>query len=331
MGRPAILKIKIVSDATQAGPSFASTSKAADKLSKSTDKASRHMDRLAESSDNVASKGAQAAGGLSGLGDLVGGSFGSAMVVGGVAMQAAADAGDLLNVVTESNIVKKVKDTAVTIAQTAATKAATVATNATALAQRALNAAMRANPIGLAITALTIVAGLFVLAYKKSDTFRAIVQTAGRVAADAVGWVVDKAKSVVSWFGKLGPAATKSKDIALKAFDLYTKPIQVVIDIVKRLIDWIKKIKFPSVPKAISKLGGLVGLGGGEDGPRSPGGSVPRQGRGGPGGSGFSVPVGGTAAGGNVYITVQGALDPVAVAKQIQTLLDRQGLRVGRA
>lgn len=54
----------------------------------------------------------------------------------------------------------------------------TVATNAATVAQKAFNAAMKANPIGLIITAVTILIGLFVLAYQKVDWFRAGVDTA---------------------------------------------------------------------------------------------------------------------------------------------------------
>jgi hypothetical protein len=53
------------------------------------------------------------------------------------------------------------------------------------VAQRGLNLAMRANPIGLVITALVAIGGALVLAYKKSETFRNIVQGAFRVVVAA--------------------------------------------------------------------------------------------------------------------------------------------------
>jgi phage-related protein len=65
--------------------------------------------------------------------------------------------------------------TASTVAHGIATKASTVATGALTIAQRGLNLAMRANPIGLVITALFAIGAAFVLAYKKSETFRKIV------------------------------------------------------------------------------------------------------------------------------------------------------------
>lgn len=323
MAKTAILSIKIISDAKNAAKGLDDTAKGADKVAASGKAASGRMEAMAESSDRVASKGAQAAGALGGLGDLVGGSFGQAMVTGGIAMQAAADSGDLLNVVTDSNIVKTARQTIVTTANTAATKAA-------ALGQRILNAAMRANPIGLLITALLIAVGLFTLAYKKSSTFRGIVQATGRAGAAAVGWIVDKAKSLLGWFGKLGPAVSKGKDIAVGAFKLYIKPITSLLDLIKKVVGWIKNIKFPKPPKWLSKVGGFVGLGGGDDGPHAPGGRMPPGGRGGPGDGGLFTTFGGSGSGFGtlVQIEVTGAIDPVSTAKQIAKLLRQQNIRV---
>ncbi|MFJ8855235.1 phage tail tape measure protein [Streptomyces sp. NPDC102437] len=59
-----------------------------------------------------------------------------------------------------------------------------------AVAQGVLNAVMNANPIGLIITGIAALAALLVVAYKKSDTFRSIVQGAwtGIQAAASVAW-----------------------------------------------------------------------------------------------------------------------------------------------
>lgn len=56
-----------------------------------------------------------------------------------------------------------------------ATLASIASTNGLAASMLVLNAAMRANPIGLVVTALALVAAAFVTAYKKSETFRDIV------------------------------------------------------------------------------------------------------------------------------------------------------------
>lgn len=73
-----------------------------------------------------------------------------------------------------------------------------VATRVMTVAQRGLNLAMRANPLGLIITALFLVGTALVVAYKKSSTFRAIVQGAMRGVQRAFGWVLDRGKTLLS-------------------------------------------------------------------------------------------------------------------------------------
>jgi phage-related protein len=73
------------------------------------------------------------------------------------------------------NAVGTARATASAVAHGIATKASAVATGGLTIAQRGLNLAMRANPIGLVITALFAIGAAFVLAYKKSETFRKIV------------------------------------------------------------------------------------------------------------------------------------------------------------
>lgn len=72
------------------------------------------------------------------------------------------------------------------IAHKAATIASTVATTAATVAQRALNLALRANPIGLVITAIALLAAGVVLAYKRSETFRNIVDKVAKVIKNDV-------------------------------------------------------------------------------------------------------------------------------------------------
>ena len=81
--------------------------------------------------------------------------------------------------------------TAETLAQKAAVLAASAATKAYTVAQIALDAAMDANPIGLIVLAIAaLVAGL-ILAYKHSETFRAIVDGAFKAVSKAAGAAVD--------------------------------------------------------------------------------------------------------------------------------------------
>ena len=64
-----------------------------------------------------------------------------------------------------------------TVASSAATKVATIATKLWSGAVKLLNVAMKANPIGLIVTGVVILIGLFVTAYKRFETFRVVVNT----------------------------------------------------------------------------------------------------------------------------------------------------------
>lgn len=68
-------------------------------------------------------------------------------------------------------------------------KAIRVATLAWAGAQKVLNLAMKANPIGLVITVLAALVTALILAYKKSETFRRIVDAAVDGIAAAWRWL----------------------------------------------------------------------------------------------------------------------------------------------
>lgn len=229
----------------------------------------------------------------------------------------------------------------VTIGVNAAVKAYTAttllirgATIAWRNAQLALNLAMMTNPLGLIIVAIAAVAAGMVLAYKKSATFRAIVQAVGRAGQVALQWIVSKARDVAQWFGKLGPAASKAKSIAVKAFEAYTAPLRALINLIKDVVGWIGKIKFPKPPGWLKKAGGLLGLGGAPVvrtgmGPRAV--RSPVTGRGAGGGSSFLEFMAGSRGAMQVNIRVDGAIDPVAVADQIATILRRRDLRRGVA
>ena len=87
---------------------------------------------------------------------------------------------------------------------------AKAATIAWAAAQRLLNLALIANPIGLIIAAVAALAIGFVIAYKKSETFRRIVQASieplvviAKALATAFWAVVDAIKAMVSWISKV--------------------------------------------------------------------------------------------------------------------------------
>lgn len=84
-------------------------------------------------------------------------------------------------------------NTARLVAYTVATNAVKVATAAWTAVQWLLNAAMTANPIGIVIAIIVALVAAIVIAYKKSDTFRAIVDGAFRAIAAAATWLWENA------------------------------------------------------------------------------------------------------------------------------------------
>ncbi len=107
-----------------------------------------------------------------------------------------------------------VGNTAGIVANRIASAAARAASVAMTAAQWALNAALTANPIGLVVAAIALLIGGLVLAYKKSDTFRDIVDSLGRVlrtvlgsaisgVSGAIGGLVDWMRDAWNWAGRL--------------------------------------------------------------------------------------------------------------------------------
>jgi phage-related protein len=90
----------------------------------------------------------------------------------------AGDAIRNMNLETIKSIATTVRETVVTKAQAVARAVVTAATKAWTIAQRAFNLVMSLNPIGLVITAITLLVAAIVLAYQRSTTFRNIVNAA---------------------------------------------------------------------------------------------------------------------------------------------------------
>jgi hypothetical protein len=93
--------------------------------------------------------------------DFVGRHTGAFKILGGVVLATAGALGTIA---------------AVTKVVTAAQTIAKAATTAWTIAQKGLNLAMRMNPIGIVITVIALLAAGIVIAYKRSETFRNIVQ-----------------------------------------------------------------------------------------------------------------------------------------------------------
>lgn len=123
-----------------------------------------------------------------------------------------------------------------TIASTVAQYAAAAAARIWAGAQLLLNAAMRANPIGLVITALFALGAGLVLAYKKSSTFRNIVNGAFAAVRRVVG-------VVVRWFGRYVPQVFAFVVGAVKAYiGVYRRVIVTAFNVVRAVVTAVMRV-----------------------------------------------------------------------------------------
>lgn len=197
---------------------------AADEANAAGKKIDRSFDGVAESSDQLATGSAQVAGGLGDLGGALAlmpgplGKMGGAMELLQAPIMGVTGAADLMNAATERFPVLS--------------KVATAATKAQAVATRILGGAMRGLPIFAVIGLIALLVTAFVIAYKKSETFRNIVNK----ALSAVRKVAEK---VASFFTEKVP----------KAFDK-------IIGAGKKVFSWSKK----NWPLLLAILTGPFGL-----------------------------------------------------------------------
>ncbi|MGL5851637.1 MAG: phage tail protein [Phycicoccus sp.] len=101
------------------------------------------LDTATAGTEELADRGAQAGGALTGLGEVVGGKFGGAMVAAGGAIQIAGDAGDLFNATLRVMTLENIKARAAQVASTVSTAASGAASRAAAAATAAQAAATR--------------------------------------------------------------------------------------------------------------------------------------------------------------------------------------------
>lgn len=183
-----------------------------------------------------------------------------------------------------------------------------VATAAWSAAQAALNAVLSANPVALVVTAIGALVAAVVVAYNNSETFRTIVGALWDTLRSGGGWVVDH---VIKPIGD--------------AFN-------AVVDAVKSVYDWVTSL-FSGfhLPDWLNSVLSWVGL----SAPTGAGGAIelaattalvtaPGLARAalGPRGGGPQIT-------NTTHITVNGALDPDAVARQIGRILSRRDLITG--
>ena len=135
--------------------------------------------------------------------------------------------------------------------------------------QWALNGALNANPIGLVVAGLVLLAGAMVIAWNKSETFRKVVVKVFQVIVNGVGYLIGA-------IGKLMEAASKIPGIG-KKFEGPAKALNDTANNVRKFSDGLDKlankkiaIKFstPKIPGMPNTDGSGVGGGGGKGDPK---------------------------------------------------------------
>lgn len=344
------LAIRVATESGAAVDGFDAVARAADRadsavadVAATSEKTGRQLAITAEGADNLATKSSIATGALGALSsgfELVGlEKYATGLQQASMATDFFSGIGDSLTLVMESTALQTARARVATVRHAVATRASAAATRAQAVAQRVLNVAMRANPIGLIITAvLALVAG-FVLLYRRSETFRNIVNSVGRAGRAAIGWVIDKVSDLIGWVRDRAPAAfNRMRDIASRAARIVMAPFRALRDLVQDVIGWISRIKLPSLGGIGKALGfGLMARQSTDLAARTlmaaplaaqPLVSSPTS----SGGFGASALLSGLQPVVNdnrVFVEVTGALDADKVAQQIEQLLERRRRRLG--
>lgn len=121
-------------------------------------------------------------------------------------------------------------------------------------AQAALNVVMAANPIVLVVVAVVALAAAFVIAYKKSETFRDVVNGVASAIGAAFGKVVGFVKNnwevmLIALTGPLGAAVV----VIVKHWDTIKAGAQVAWEAIKSGISTVKN--------KVEEVGGLIKTG----------------------------------------------------------------------
>lgn len=240
------IKIALLADAKDLTSGLGRAKSELNDVGSTADKAASKVDSSLESvggsADTAATRFSTLAGAFGdvagGLGLIGLGGFSEELEAAAPALMLVAGAADITAVATETLNIAQLKNTALTVKDKVVKLASATATKGMAAAQWALNIAMRANPIGLIITAITLLVAGIVILWKKNEGFRNLVTKVWNKIKDVVSGVVD-------WFRTNIPKAwDKIKKATSKAFDLVKKVIsgafRVVTEIFKHIpIIWV--------------------------------------------------------------------------------------------
>lgn len=118
------------------------------------------------------------------------------------------------------------------------------------VSQWLLNAAMSANPIGIIIIAIIALVAIIVLAYKKNETFRKIVQAVWNGIKAAIG-------GLVNWFRDVAwPILKKVIAFIIAYYRVMWAAVKVVWAGIKaaisKLVGWFRDVAWPIIKKVIA-------------------------------------------------------------------------------
>lgn len=167
-------------------------------------------------------------------------SLAGALRASAVASKQSAVAEAVHNSAKKTSLLTTLRQTAATVASFVAQKTVAAATKAWAATQWLLNAAMSANPLGLVIIAIVALVAAVVLAYRRFDTFRKIVDTVFSWLKSAVGAVIGFVKShwrmiLTILTGPFGLAVSLITKHWSKIKAVISKGISVVVGFIKAL------------------------------------------------------------------------------------------------
>lgn len=237
-------------------------------------------------------------------------------------------------------------------------------------AQLALNVAMRANPIGLVITIIGALIAIVVTLWNKHEGFRRFVtamwqgivlivrttvQGIRQAVATVVEWITTRwqtfktAMQVVfrlvgemasRVFASLRNAGATALNVILAPARALKAAFDAVWSAIQSVINAIRNIRFPSMPSWMRSVGSAVGFSA-MAAPMDDGGVTARvmtadatvtQQLVAPSPYAAASARGrlGDSSGQTVNITVNGAMDPIAVARQIESVVGKNLRRTGR-
>lgn len=128
--------------------------------------------------------------------------------------------------------------------------ASIASTNGLAASMLKLNAVMRANPIGVIVTAIALVAAGFVIAWKRSETFRNIVITVAQAALKAFAAIIPMVGKVAEAILKISTGPLRTLLLVLSKLPGVGKYAKAGLDIMNKGLDGISDFAESAAAKA---------------------------------------------------------------------------------